>query len=397
MLWTPKRRLALFIVVACSAILSCASLTNSELPWSKAELALLQSLWLEDLPPHQGDLSNRYVNDPRAIDLGKNLFFDKRLSANGKISCATCHQPELYFTDGLQRSRGISEVKRNASSLLGTAYSPWLYWDGRRDSHWAQALVPLETPAEHGLDRKQALRVIFEDPDYLLQYRAIFNLEPNPNLLSEDHINRNFANIGKSIAAFESRLMPTPSRFDHYVAELLGGPLQEQPFDSEEINGLKLFISDQAQCTRCHNGPLFSNFGFHNIGLVELKRGVTKYDFGRIQGIDSVLQDPFNCLGEYSDATTNDCKELEFIKTKGVELVGAFKVPGLRNVAMTAPYMHDGRFNSLNEVIAHYREAPTGRAGHQELNPISLDAAQASQLIAFLKTLTGATPHTDHY
>ncbi len=137
---------------------------------------------------------------------------------------------------------------------------------------------------------------------------------------------------------------------------------------------------------------MLSNFGFHNIGLVELKRGVNKYDFGRKQGISKVLEDPYNCLGEFSDAREQDCIELRFIKTSGMELIGAFKVPGLRNVAKTSPYMHDGRFATLIEVIEHYRQAPVGRAGHQELNIIMLDADQISQLAAFLKTLTGAKP-----
>ena len=352
----------------------------------------MRSLWLDSLPPLAPDRSNRYGDDIRAAALGRQLFFDKRLSANHQVSCASCHQPANYFTDKLPVSRGISLVKRNAPGLIGAAYNPWFYWDGRRDSQWAQALVPLETPAEHGIDRRRVLEIIANDADYYRNYRGLFKADPNPDGLTEEQLNRAFANVGKAIAAFQRQLQPTESRFDEYVSELFGGHSQSEPLNNQELSGLRLFIGEQAQCTRCHNGPLFTNFGFHNIGLVELKRGVFEYDFGRKHAIQDVLGDPFNCLGKFSDAGPEQCIELEFIKSTGRELLGAFKVPGLRNVAETAPYMHDGRFESLTEVVDHYRLAPIGRAGHQELNPISLDAEQVEQLVAFLKTLTGKYP-----
>jgi len=385
-------RLVFAIALFGLAVSSCGIMPKAPDAWSSGELKVLSTLWLNNLPPLAADPSNRYADDARALALGRRLFFDRRLSSNQRVACANCHQPERYFTDNLPVSRGISEVKRNAPSLLGAAYSPWFYWDGRRDSQWAQALVPLETPAEHGFDRQRVLQVVTDDDYYRRSYLDLFGVDPDPGRMQGDALNRAFANIGKSIAAFERSLQPGPSRFDDYVAELFGGPRQAQPLTAQEVAGLKLFISDKAQCTRCHNGPLFSNFGFHNIGLVELKRGVSVYDFGRIQGIPKVLQDPYNCLGEFSDARAQDCAELRFIKTKGVELLGAFKVPSLRNIAMTAPYMHDGRFETLIEVIEHYRQAPIGRAGHQELNAIVLVPDQVEQLAAFLKTLTGDQP-----
>ncbi len=360
--------------------------------WSPAELRMLRSLQLESLKPLPPDPSNRFADDPRAAALGERIFFDTRFSDNGEVACATCHQPEKYFTDGLPLSKGIGETGRGAPSLIGTAYSPWLYWDGRRDSHWAQALVPLETPVEHGFDRRRVLGVIAADADYRAAYEQVFGKLPG-DADDEEAINRAFANVGKAVAAFERSFLPAPSRFDAYVKALgEGGGGRESKLSPDEIAGLKLFIGETTQCTRCHNGPLFTNFEFHNIGLIRLMRGVRKYDVGRIKGVKQALADPFRCDGPYSDAKPGQCKELEFVRTWGMELTGAFKVPTLRNVAETGPYMHDGRFQSLRDVLEHYRKAPGGGLGHQELNALELTDLQLDQIAAFLATLTGPAP-----
>ena len=360
--------------------------------WSPAELRMLRSLHLDSLTPIPPDPSNRFAEDPRAAALGQRIFFDTRFSDNGEVACATCHRPEKYFTDGLPLSRGIGETARGAPSLIGTAYSPWLYWDGRRDSHWAQALVPLETPVEHGFDRRRVLGVIAADAHYRAAYEEVFGALPG-EAADEEAVNQAFANVGKAVAAFERSFLPTPSRFDAYVAVLQeGGGAAEPGLTPDEVAGLRLFVSEAAQCTRCHNGPLFTNFGFHNIGLIRLKRGVRTYDVGRIRGAKQALADPFRCDGPYSDARPEQCEEMAFIRTWGIELTGAFKVPTLRNVAETAPYMHDGRFRTLREVLEHYREAPIRGLGHQELNPLELTDQQLDQIAAFLGTLTGPPP-----
>ena len=357
--------------------------------WTPAELRTLQSLWIGNLQPVPADPSNRVADDPKAAELGEWLFFDDRLSANGEVACATCHQPELYFTDAKPRAEGIGETKRGAPSLIGAAYSPWLYWDGRRDSLWSQALVPLETAEEHGIDRHRVLAVIAADDAMLKAYETLF--EPLPDEGADDEaINRAFANVGKAIAAYERTLLPSPSRFDAYVEAVLDGSEEADAILSvEERAGLKLFISDTVACTRCHNGPLFTNFGFHNIGLIEGKRGVKTYDFGRATGVKQAMTDPFRCEGPYSDAEPEACIEQRFVKAKSKELVAAFKVPTLRNVAKTAPYMHDGRFPTLGDVLQHYKEAPAFRIGFQQLFPLDLTQEQLDQLEAFLGALTG--------
>ena len=384
-----------FAVVAGLSLTGSQVVSAEDAPaetWSPAELRMLRSLQLESLKPLPPDPSNRFADDPRAAALGARIFFDTRFSDNGEVACATCHQPEKYFTDGLPLSQGIGETGRGAPSLIGTAYSPWLYWDGRRDSHWAQALVPLETPVEHGFDRRRVLGVIAADADYRAAYEKVFGKLPG-EADDEDSIDRAFANVGKAIAAFERSFLPAPSRFDAYVKGLGEGTGdKESKLSPDEIAGLRLFIGETTQCTRCHNGPLFTNFEFHNIGLIRLKRGVRKYDVGRIKGVKQALASPFRCDGPYSDAEPGQCKELEFIRTWGMELTGAFKVPTLRNVAETAPYMHDGRFQSLRDVLEHYRKAPGGGLGHQELNALELTDLQLEQIAAFLGTLTGPAP-----
>ena len=364
--------------------------------WTSSELRVLQSLWIESLKLVPPDPSNGVADDPEAADLGERLFFDVRLSANGKVACATCHRPERHFTDGRPLARGIGETKRGAPSLIGIAYSPWLYWDGRRDSLWSQALVPLETEVEHGLDRRRVLDVIGADDKLTASYQTLFG--PLPDRSADDEaVNRAFSNVGKAIAAYERSLLPQPAPFDAYVAALIDADENrsgagQSILSPDAIAGLRLFISDRAQCLRCHNGPLFTNFGFHNIGLIEGKRGVKNYDFGRASGVKEATDDPFRCDGPYSDAGPDDCIEERFVLTRSKDLVAAFKVPTLRNVAATAPYMHDGRFATLRHVLQHYKEAPKFRIGFQQLLPLDLTPREIQQLIAFLGSLTGPPP-----
>jgi cytochrome c peroxidase len=360
------------------------------------------------------DPSNSVADDPRAAQLGQTLFFDSRFSANGEVSCATCHQPDRLFTDGLPRSEAIGTTPRGAPSIVGMAYSPWFYWDGRRDSQWAQALSPLENPVEHGGTRTQYVRILEGDKTYRAEYEAIFGLLPDfsdparfPDVAGpveenaeaiaawqamtpedRDAVNRVYANMGKAIAAYERLLMPGPSRFDGYVGALLDGDekAMEAGLIPDEVAGLRLFIG-QGNCTRCHNGPLFTNNEFHNIG-VPTAEGLPP-DLGRETGVQQAIANGFNCLGPYSDAEPEACAELRFVKSEGPELTGAFKVPTLRNVAETAPYMHSGQFATLREVLDHYNRAEPDPVGDTELIPLDLSDAELAQLVAFLRTLSG--------
>ncbi len=350
---------------------------RAPLPWTESELGTLKSLWIGSLPPLPPSPGNAVADNVDAARLGKLLFFDARLSANGGISCATCHQPERRFTDGLQKGQAIGTSRRNTRSIVGVAYSPWLYWDGRRDSLWSQALSPLEDPEEHGSNREHIVSVIAFDAGYRESYKALFGSLPE-----EDEIDRAFANVGKALAAYERLLMPGPSRFDRYVESLSTGD-EEDLFTNDELRGLRLFIG-AAECTQCHNGPLFTNHEFHNTGVLSFPGEVP--DKGRVQGVREALADPFNCRGEFNDDPDRDCGELDFART-GPEVIGAVRTPSLRNLEHTGPFMHKGQMATLREVLEHYNEAPPAMIGHNEAKPLGLSGRELDQLEAFLGTL----------
>ena len=381
--------------------------------WTEAERGLIASLSIDRLPPLPPDPSNAVGDDPDAVALGHALFFDSGLSPDDTVACATCHLPENYFSDGkvLANVRNV-DTPRHTPTIVGIAFSDWFYWDGRKDSQWAQALAPQEAAIEHAGNRTANARFVLDT--YRSQYEALFG--PGPVLSDasrfppdaapvEDEairaaweamteadqgtVNRVFANIGKSIAAFSRKILPGRSRFDDYSAAALANDRARMAelLSAQEADGLRLFIGD-GNCTDCHNGPLFTNGTFHNIGL-PLPEG-SKFDQGRSQGTFQVVEDLFNCLGEYSDANPKECVELRFIKLEGEELVGAFKVPSLRNVANTSPYMHNGIFPDLDAVIRHYNHAPPAFPGHTDLVPLALTEQQSAALKAFLLTLSAS-------
>jgi cytochrome c peroxidase len=346
--------------------------------WSVEEVAVLESRWLESLPELPPDPTNAVADNPLAAQFGRYLFFDTRFSANGSISCATCHQPERRFTDGLPKGVAIGMSKRNTPSIVGTAYSPWLYWDGRRDSQWSQALSPLEDPNEHASNRLSTIAIVVEDKNYWRMYKSMFGEAASVDTM--------YANIGKAIAAFERTIMPTTSRFDEYVAAVVAGDPERQAelFSDDEVRGLRLFIGE-ANCTQCHNGPLLTNNEFHNTGLINPAGEVP--DKGRIVGVREVLEHPFNCKGQHNDAALRNCSELAFART-GPELIGAFRTPSLRNLEKTAPYGHKGQLVALADVLAHYNAAPDAMIGHNEAKPLGLGNRELAQIEAFLRTLS---------
>jgi cytochrome c peroxidase len=383
---------------------SCSSFAQTE--WGEEELTQLRSLWIGSLPPLPPDPSNKYADDPRAAAFGQKLFFDKRFSSNGQVACATCHLTDKFFQDGIPLAHGIGTTDRRTMTIIGTAYSPWFFWDGRKDSQWSQALGPLENALEHGGNRTMYAHLI--ERYYSDEYEALFGALPDLSnfptdagpvtdseasqnweaMSTEDRelVTRIYVNMGKSIAAYERLLIPGESRFDQYVEAILNGEDESanKILTSDEIAGLKLFLG-QANCTNCHNGPLFTNNDFHNTG-VPATLGLSE-DVGRATGIEQVVADKFNCLSIYSDAQPEECVELRFLVSGGDELRRQYKPPSLRNVAHRGPYMHAGQFATLEDVLHHYNTAPRAPIGHGELEPLNLTEEQLAQIIAFLKTL----------
>jgi cytochrome c peroxidase len=384
-------------VLAAGAICSAApARAQSQPEWTAAEIEILRSLTLSSLPKLPPDPSNKYGDDPRAADFGHRLFFDTRLSSNGKVACVTCHEPKHGFTDGKSVAVGVGTTSRNAPTIVGAAYSPWLFWDGRKDSQWSQALGSIENPLEHNMPRDRVVAVIRANPDLFRDYVAIFGALPSPD--DRDGINRAFSNVGKAIAAYERRIMPGPARFDRYVEAVVAGrkPAPQDELTLDERQGLHVFISDQlGRCLRCHNGPLFTNEHFHNIGVAEPSRD--DLADGRIVGVELARADEFNCSGKYSDAAPGDCAELKFARRNSPELRGAFKVPTLRNLPKTAPYMRAGDRRLLEDALWHYRTLPNARVGKSELNDLPISATEFEQLEAFLRTLDGAIDAPPRY
>ena len=393
-------------LVAASAAIAGGSATTAR--WSEAERVTLASLSLASLPPLEPDPSNRVADDTAAAALGRRLFFDQRLSADGRVSCATCHIPDREFQDGVPLAEGVGTTARRTMPVAGTAYSPWLFWDGRADSQWAQALGPLESPVEHGGDRTQYAHIVAAH--YRAPYERVFGPLPSLDGLPEragpvaDEARRSaweripavqreditgvYANIGKAIAAFERRIEHTPTRFDRYVAvELANGQhTPESALTRDEEAGLRLFMG-KANCLTCHNGPRFTDDHFHNTGVAASGR-VPAPDSGRTTGVRGAVTGEFNCLSKYSDARRDQCAELQFAVTSGEELMRAYKTPSLRGVAERAPYMHAGQLATLGDVMAHYNRAPAAPAGHSELRPLRLDARELAQIEAFMRTLS---------
>ena len=399
-------RLLTRFVLLIQLLVAHSSLQATE--WSAQEKQILASLQLSNLDIKPVSPSNRFANNAQAAALGQRIFFDKRFSLDGSLSCASCHQEERAFTDGLNVAQGVNRTARNTQTVLGAAHATWFYWDGRKDSLWSQALVPFEAADEMAGSRVKVLRLIGSDPEYRRQYEQLFGTFPqivyNTKIDSSAgpwgdssarekwqliptrtriKINSAYANIGKAVAAYERTLPLAETRFDDFLKVLYsqGEVAANSLLSDDEIAGLKLFLDDsKTHCLRCHNGPLFTNNDFHNIGSGQFLG--PDLDFGRYLGIQAVLQDEFNCLGEFSDAEPDDCAAIRFLPRQlHDELQGAYKTPSLRYLNKTAPYFHDGRYNSLTEVINHYANAEKGTS---ELPELILTKQEKKELIAFL-------------
>ena len=381
--------------------------------WSEQEISLLKTLSLTTGQMELKNTGNHVADNKDAAELGHALFFDKGVSGDGNTSCATCHIPENYFTDTKASGNGIATTPRNTPSIVGAAFHTWLYWDGRRDSLWSQALGPIEASAEMAGNRLSVVKYIFDN--YSEPYQTVFGELPTldfPSLpdtaspigseadksawetIERDSrlaINDVFANIGKAIAAYESQLVPASGPFDDFVDALVSGNREtaDGHLGAEPQAGLKLFISTRTQCMNCHLSPMFSNYGFHNIGTGLSQE--TNFDFGRMLGIQAVLLNEFNCRGVHNSDQEADCDELKYINdddSTGM-MKGAFRVPSLRGLTQTAPYMHDGRYKTIEETIRHYSEpVPELLAQQHEIPAIdALDDAEVQQIASFLHAL----------
>lgn len=344
------------------------------------------------LPPPPADSTNRVADDPAAAALGQALFFDERLSPRGDLSCATCHDPQKGFADGKPLAEGAATGTRNALSLWNVAYNRWYFWDGRADTLWAQATQPIENELELKGSRLHTAELIRADDEYRRRYESLFG--PIPALAPGDPaaVDLVFVNAAKAIAAYERKLVSRRSPFDVFAEGLAENETEKlSALSPAAQRGLKLFVGS-ANCRLCHSGPNFTDGEFHTV-RVPPRAGGRPDDPGRHRGAELVRADPFNARGVFSDDRAGPAAEkIEFLANTA-ENWGRFKTPSLRNVALTAPYMHQGQFETIRDVLEYYSTLEEALPpGHHEtetiLEPLMLSDRQIADLAAFLESLT---------
>jgi cytochrome c peroxidase len=311
---------------------------------------------------------------PEKIALGRLLFNDKRFSANGSVSCASCHQADKAFADGLPVAIGINGQAgtRNTPTVINAAFYQTQFLDGRANNLEGQALGPFVNPIEHGLTSHQVIiDVIRQDADYIKQFNTVFNVPADA--VTIDH-------VVKAIASYERTLVSGDSPFDRY---LFG---REHTTLSESAErGLRIF-KRKGNCLVCHeiswNNALFTDNRFYNIGV----------GFKRLM---PVLDDFFDAVNQGKNPddfplTAIQRSELgRFNATKNPADLGKFKTPTLRNIALTAPYMHDGSMKTLEEVIEHYdKGGDKSRFIDAKIFSLHLTQQEKADLVAFMKALT---------
>lgn len=332
-----KRKIRLFSAILLSfgiglAMRPSLPMAQSQEPGNKLSMAL---------PPTAPSPADNPAT-PEKIALGKQLFFDPRLSGDNSKSCASCHLPEKAFSDALPRAKGLvgKELSRNTPTLLNVGFYSAYFWDGRAGSLEEQALFPIQSPDEMNQDLPALEKELNAIPGYVAQFEAVFGSPVTA------------ANIAKALAAFQRTLVSGASPFDRYLAG------DKSALSEEAQSGWELFRG-AAGCIRCHNGPNFSDSKFYRLGTTFRDRGR-----GAITG-----------------------EKRDFF---------AFRAPGLRDVARTAPYMHDGSMETLAQVVEfYYRGAPI-----QSPDGLPLDIApllgqsysEISAIVAFLEALNGEIP-----
>ncbi|HYF60131.1 MAG TPA: cytochrome c peroxidase [Burkholderiaceae bacterium] len=336
-------------------------------------------------PPFEPDPTNRGSGVPAAIELGRRLFVDRRLSGDGRRACIGCHRPPLGFSDGRARSPDNDgrPLDRNSPALLDARLHHWFGWDGAADSLWAFTLRPMADPRELATDDDRLAAALDGDPALACLRRAAFGERPAaPQGLR--------VQAAKALAAFVETLDSPRTPFDELRDALeRGDAAAALAYPADALRGLRRFVGD-ARCSLCHAGPAFTNGEFHDTGR-PFMAAPGRPDPGRHGGIRAVLADPHNRLGAWSDAADPAVG----VRTRHLapehRNFGEFRVPGLRGAAFTAPYGHDGSLATLEDVIAHYADPPLERLhsdGESLLRPLGPDPATRAELAAFLRTLS---------
>lgn len=270
------------------------------------------------------------------IELGKQLYFDKRLSIDNTVSCATCHDPQKGWSNGDAVATGIKGLKggRSSPTIINSGYQYFQFWDGRAKDLEGQALGPIENPIEMGLSLDELEKRLNQIDGYVQQFDKVFGTKPNSD------------GVAKAIAAFERTVLSGNAPYDQFKAGDKGAL-------SEAAERGRIVFFNKAQCSACHSGPNFTDGGFHNIGI----------------GMDK---------------KTPDVGRFEISKLEGDK--GSFKTPTLREIAKTAPYMHDGSLKTLEDVVEYYNKGGNKNPQlDEEIFPLKLTDQQKKDLVIFLK------------
>jgi len=332
--------LFLALVVVSGQVVESAQAEDSTLVFEAGHPSL-QHWLLPEAPPHP----EHNAPTPARIELGRELFFDTRLSGDGSMSCASCHNPEFGWSDGKPTAVGFGGkvLDRASPTVVNTAYNGIQMWDGREPTLESQAMGPLLNDAEMNLSMEDMLEKITAEPAYVEAFAAAYpGHEITPDL------------VAMAIASFERTVVSNNSRFDQWLRG------DADALSDAEVRGFEIFET-KGKCSVCHSAPNFTDDGFHNLGLAS---------FGD--------EDPD--LGRFGKVPLGIMK-------------GAFKTPTLRDVALTAPYFHDGSAATLEEVVEHYVEGGVVKTNlSPNFQPVDLSAAEQADLVAFLRALTSAPP-----
>lgn len=374
-------------VAALALLVAAAGAAAQPLDWTAAERARIAAHgpWP---PSPKRDPSNRVSGQPAAIAFGQRLFFDGRLSAPRTVSCAFCHQPERAWTDGRATTQALAPGDRNTQPLFNLRLQRWYGWAGSSDSLWMASLRAIVDPREMGASVAHVAREVRRRPDLSCGYRHAFGAPPG------DDDDRVAIDVVKALAAFQETLVTGRTPFDEFRDALARNDRAAMArYPQAAQRGLRLFIG-RGNCTLCHGGPNFSNGEFHDTGVPFFVR-VGEVDPGRHAGLRALHASPFNLLGRFND----DASRSTAIATRHARLEhrnwGEWRTPSLREVAATGPYMHNGSLATLHDVLRHYSELPEDRLhadGERLLRALKLTAGEIDDLVAFLQSLSAATP-----
>ena len=322
---------------------------------------------------------------PEKIALGDKLYHDERFSSTGDVSCATCHEKEKAFTDTpLKVSEGIEKLTgtRNAPTVINSAYFTTQFWDGRSPDLEDQALHPFINPVEMGLaDHQPILDIVRTDPEYAEAFEAVFDKCGEGITMVE---------VTRAIAAFERTVVAGDTPFDRYF---YGG--ETGALTAQQKRGFEVFVNE-GRCVSCHvieqTQALFTDNRFHNIGV-----GINDIQNDVPELVASFLEADLT-LSEVDVEVLTDPRTSEigrFAITHGFDDLGSFKTPTLRNIALTAPYMHDGSIETLEEVVIHYLNGGVTEAGDPVndflsggIRPLNIEMEDVEDLVAFMEALT---------